>query len=120
MKQRLKNYFKPFLNWKFDICFLIPWLFTNGFWYLLFFISIKFKIYWLTSFTGAYLGWLYSPFGLEKLFIIPIAILICRLLFKNDERTMNDLHNMWEQAKHDFSAIKLKIKKIFKKARRKK
>lgn len=113
MKQRLKNYFRPFINIRFLICFLPPWIITNGIWYLGLYMGIVFQIIWLRNICGAYVAWLYTPLAAEKIVILPIAIWLCKKLFKNDQKTMNQLNNMLDQAKQDCKKIGQFFKKIF-------
>lgn len=84
---------------------------TNGIWYIGLLIGIKLHLTWLESVCGAYLVWLYSPFAMEKLVIIPVAIWLCKVLFRKDEKTHKALQEMNEQAKRDFQFLKSRFKK---------
>ena len=64
---------------------------------------------------SSYLVWLYNPLACEKLLIIPIALWLCKILFKNHEKTRNDLNNMLTTAKSDFKKAVNKVKNLFKK-----
>ena len=117
-KKLLKHlfiYIKPFLNWRFLICFMIPWMITNGIWYIGAFIGVKLEIRWMAILCSSYLVWLYNPLACEKLLIIPIALWLCKILFKNHEKTRNDLNNMLTTAKSDFKKAVNKVKNLFKK-----
>ena len=105
MKQFLKHLYKyihPFLNWRFLVCFMIPWMITNGIWYIGFYLGTKYHLVWLASFCGAYIANLYMPWACEKLLIIPVALWLCKILFKNHEPTVKALNEMLETAKADF------------------
>lgn len=121
-REKLKKFFKhlfiyikPFLNWRFLICFMIPWMITNGIWYIGAFIGVKLGIKWMSVVCSAYLVWLYNPLACEKLLIIPVALWLCKILFKNHEKTRNELNNMLKTAKEDFKKAVGKFKKLFKK-----
>ena len=105
--EHIRNYLRPFTNWKFLICFLPPWMITNGLWYIGFSLGIKFHIPWLRNICGAYIAWLYTPLAMEKIIIIPIAIILCKWWFKNDEKTRTQLDIMLHQAKEDFKKLLL-------------
>ena len=113
MKERLKNYFRPFINWHFLICFLPPWMLTNGIWYVGLYVGIKFHIVWLRNLCGGYIAWLYTPLAAEKIIIIPIAIILCKWLFKNDTKTQEQLNKMLHQAKEDIKKISNFFKKHY-------
>lgn len=78
---------------------------TNGIWYIGLTLGIKFHIPWLRNVCGAYIAWLYTPLAMEKIVIIPIAIVLCKWWFKNDEKTRSQLDTMLHQAKEDFKKV---------------
>ena len=115
---KLYIYIKPFLNWRFLICFLIPWSITNGIWYVGLWIGTKFRITWLATTCGAYIVNLYMPWACEKVLIIPIAIWLCKVLFKSHKKTHDDLQRMFAEAKRDLKTITNKLKGKEKNARK--
>lgn len=50
-------------------------------------IGSYFSIGWLATLCGAYIAWLYTPFACEKLIIIPVAIWLCKHLFRDHPQT---------------------------------
>ena len=84
---------------------------TNGIWYLGAYLGAIFQIEWLIGVCSAYIIWLYTPFAQEKFLIIPVALWLCKILFKNHEKTKKDLDVMWETAKSDFNKFKNKFKR---------
>ena len=111
MKKRLSNYLRPFLNPRFLLCFLIPWIITNGIWYLGFFLGSFFGISWLSYACGVYIAWLYTPWACEKIIILPIALWLCRRLFRKDAHTQAQIQNMLDQARKDWQGIKSKFRR---------
>jgi hypothetical protein len=111
MKKRLKAYLRPFANPKFLLCFLIPWLITNGIWYIGVFLGSIFGISWLSYVCGVYIAWLYTPWACEKILILPVALWLARKLFKNDAKTQAQIQEMLTQARKDWESIKSKIRR---------
>lgn len=110
MKQRLKNYFRPFLKWRFLVCFFLAWMITNGWSYIFIGLGMCFNITWMLSIGTGWQAFLWLPCTPEKLVTIPIAIWFNTFLF-NDERTHQELQTMKQQAKDDWQKIKNKFKR---------
>ena len=93
----LKLFFFAFVNIRFAFCFFLSWMITNGWAYIgIVAGTVVFDLPWLASGCLAYLGFLWLPFICEKLVQIPIAIYLSRLLFPNDNKTVESLHAMKE------------------------
>ncbi len=111
-KQKIFRFLKKLvsflLNPRFLICFLIGWLITNGWSYILFSLGVLFEISWMVIVGGAYLGFLWAPFSPEKIVTLVIAIFLLKLLFPNDEKTLKVLTNQLEKLKRK---VKSKNKK---------
>ena len=103
MRERIKRTVKKtvlfLLNPRFLLCFGIGWMITNGWSYLLFGIGIRFGIEWMIGVAGAYLAFLWLPVSPEKIVTVAIAILLLRLLFPKDEKTLAVLTEILSKAK---------------------
>lgn len=107
MKEKIKKIVQFILNPRLLLCFGIAWLITNGWSYVLFTIGTYCEIGWMIAVSGAYLTFLWLPISPEKIVTVAIAILLLRLLFPNDEKTLGILKEMSRKAKE---AIKRKRK----------
>lgn len=88
-------------------CFLIAWLITNGWSYILFGIGTYLNIEWMIAVAGAYLAFLWLPISPEKIATFAIALMLLRLLFPHDQKTLAVLKNLYAEAK---ASIKRKRK----------
>lgn len=84
---------------------------TNGIWYCGFALGTTYGIGWLSYVCGAYLAWLYTPWACEKIIIIPIALWLCKKLFRKSAETQKQLETMLEEAKSDFRKLFKRSKK---------
>ena len=75
--QLYKHKIKPYLTWTLAPSFLIAWLITNGWSYILIAIGSG----WLRAVAIAYAGILWLPCTPEKLITIPLALWIQKILF---------------------------------------
>ena len=103
--QRLKNYLRPFMSWKFLLCFFLAWLVTNGWSYIFIIIGTTCDINWMLNTALSYQAFLWMPFTPEKLVTIPMAMWFNAKMFK-DEKTHNNLTKMKEQALKDWHLFK--------------
>ncbi len=108
MKQKLKRVIQFILNPRLVLCFLIAWMITNGWSYILFTLGILLDISWMTAVAGAYLAYLWLPISPEKVVTFIIAIALLRWLFPNDTKTLAVMKDMYQKAK---SMVKRKKKK---------
>ena len=60
---------------------LTIWCITNGIWYVLAFVPLPFTTVAFRTFAKVYLGFLWTV-APEKLLIIPLAILIYRIIYR--------------------------------------
>ena len=102
----LKNYLKPFLNWRFALCFLTAWAITNGWCYIFIGLGLLFEFQWALNIGLGYLAFLWLPFTPEKIITIPIALILHKWWFRHDEKSKKMLIEMKEQAKRDWRKIK--------------
>ena len=62
-------------------------------------LGILWDIGWMQAVAGAYLAFLWFPFTPEKIVTVLIAILLLRLLFPKDEKTLEVLKGMFKRVK---------------------
>jgi len=99
LKQNLKKTWQFIANPRLLICFLIGWLITNGWSYVMFAVGTICEIEWMIAVSGAYLAFLWLPISPEKLVTCAIAIALLRWLFPNDQKTLAVLRGWYEKAK---------------------
>ena len=92
-------FIKFMFNWRFAISFGIAWMITNGWAYIALGLGLWFDIKWLSAIAGTYTAFLYLPFTLEKLITIPLAILICKLIFPKHKKVQDELNGLLEEEK---------------------
>ena len=107
---KLSIYLKPFTNWRFLICFGAAWVITNGVWYVFAYAPIKWIPIPLKAFANAYIIFIWT-IGPEKIITIPMAIWFLVKLFKNHEKTRQDLDRLYDEAKADWKKFKNKFKR---------
>ena len=100
----MKNYLKPFLSFKFLICFFSAWFITNGWAYVFTALGPVLHLKWMTTIGSSYLAVLWLPCTPEKLLTIPIAMWFNFKIFK-DAKTHHDLLNMKAQAVQDLNKL---------------
>ena len=83
---------------------------TNGIWYLGLYIGICLNCGWLIGVCSGYIAWLYTPWACEKVLILPVSLWLCKVMFKKDLRTQEQIRNLLSQAKEDWQTIKNKIR----------
>ncbi len=99
VKHNLKTTLSFIANPRLLLCFMIGWLITNGWSYILFGIGTYYEIEWMVAIAGAYLAFLWLPISPEKLVTIAIAIALLRWLFPNDQKTLAVLKRWHVKAK---------------------
>ena len=99
LKKNLKKALQFFTNPHLIICFMIGWLITNGWSYILFGLGTYLEINWMVAVAGAYLAFLWLPISPEKLVTFAIAIALLRWLFPNDQKTLAVLKDWYTKAK---------------------
>ena len=60
----------------------------------------------MTTVAGAYIAFLWLPISPEKIVTFAIALVLLRLLFPNDQKTLAVLENLYEKAKMAFKSKK--------------
>ncbi|MBE5809824.1 MAG: hypothetical protein E7318_02695 [Clostridiales bacterium] len=99
LKHNLKKTWQFIANPRLLLCFLIGWLITNGWSYILFGLGTYFEINWMIAVSGAYLAFLWLPISPEKIVTCAIAIALLRWLFPQDQKTLAVLRGWYEKAK---------------------
>lgn len=111
MKEKIKKAWLFIANPRLLICILIAWILTNGWSYLFFLLGNYFEIKWMASIGGAYLAFLWLPISPEKIFTVALAILLLKLIFPNDKKTLAVLKNMHLRLKEAWKEKKRKKRK---------
>ena len=98
MKEKVKKIIQFILNPRLLLCFVLAWMITNGWSYLMFGLGTYFKIHWMTALSGAYLAFLWLPVSPEKIVTFAISIALLRWLFPKDEKTLAVLKELYGKA----------------------
>lgn len=98
-RHNLKRTAQFLLNPRLVLCWLIAWIITNGWSYILFGVGSYLKIDWMVAVAGAYLTFLWLPISPEKIVTCAIAIALLRWLFPGDQKTLAVLHGWHAKAK---------------------
>jgi len=96
------------VNPRFLLCFGIGWMITNGWAYIMLALGTWLGIPWMMAVGGGYLALLWIPFTPEKIITVAIALVLLKLLFPNDEKTLGLLHELYEKAKGKKEELKEK------------
>lgn len=107
MKSRFKKVIQFIINPHLLLCVGIAWFITNGWSYIMLAAGTYFQVGWMIAVSSAYLAFLWLPLSPEKIATVAIAIVLLRLFFPKDEKTLLVLSQMYEKAK---AAIKSKRK----------
>ncbi len=91
IKKTIKSIIEFIANPRLLLCLGLGWIITNGWSYILFAIGTYFQIGWMMAVSGAYLAFLWLPISPEKIVTVAIAIVLLRLLFPNDKKTLGKL-----------------------------
>ena len=105
---KLRKILRFLANPRLLLCIVIAWLITNGWSYILFGLGTYFNISWMTTVAGAYIAFLWLPVSPEKIVTFAISLVLLRLLFPNDQKTLAVLKELLEKAK---SALRDRKKK---------
>ena len=103
LRQNLKKTLQFIANPRLILCFMIGWMITNGWSYIMFGIGTYLGIDWMIAVAGAYLALLWLPFTPEKIFTCAIAIALLRWLFPGDTKTLAVLRGWYDKAKAAFA-----------------
>ena len=108
VRGKLRKILRFIANPRLLLCIAIAWLITNGWSYILFGLGTYFDIRWMTTVAGAYIAFLWLPVSPEKIVTFAISLVLLRLLFPNDQKTLAVLKDLLEKAK---SALRDRKKK---------
>lgn len=88
-----KRWGRFLLNPRLLLCLFIAWMITNGWSYILFAVGMLLKINWMRLVGGTYMGLLWLPFTPEKIITVLLAIVLLRLIYPKDRRTLGVLRS---------------------------
>ena len=74
-------------------------------------IGTYWNIGWMTTVAGAYIAFLWLPVSPEKIVTFAIALVLLRLLFPNDQKTLAVLENLYAKAKSAFKNMDIRAGK---------
>ena len=106
LKKNLKKTLQFIANPRLILCFMIGWVITNGWSYIMFGLGTYFRIEWMIAVSGAYLAFLWLPVSPEKIVTCAIAIALLRWLFPGDQKTLAVLRGWYDKAKNAVHARK--------------
>ncbi len=106
-KEKLKKAIQFIANPRLLVCLGFAWIITNGWSYIMFGIGTYYGIGWMIAVSSAYLAFLWLPISPEKIATVAIAIVLLRLFFPKDKKTLAVLHQMSKKVK---DAVKSKKK----------
>ena len=108
IKSLFRSIARVLLNPRLLLCFAIAWLITNGWCYIAIILGSSLNITWLTIVGTAYAGFLWLPFTPEKIVTLALSILLLRVLFPKDEKTLKFLKDKLAGVKAKFQAKRTK------------
>ena len=91
MKDKIKKIILFITNPRLLLCIGIAWMITNGWSYVLLGVGTFLDIGWMAAVSAAYITFLWFPFTPEKILTVIIAIVLLKLLFPKDKRTLGIL-----------------------------
>ena len=100
LKHNLKKTLQFIANPRLLLCWLIAWVITNGWSYIVFGLGTFLGVEWMIAVGGAYMALLWLPFTPEKIITCAIALALLRWLFPNDKKTLAVLHGWYVRAKN--------------------
>lgn len=111
--QRARPWLRALTNPHLLISFGLAWFLTNGWAYAAALIGRWLDIRWMTYIGAAYMGLLWLPGTPEKLITFPLAIVILRLLFPKDTRTLalirRKSRRVKEKTKAEFARFRARL-----------
>lgn len=110
MKDKLKKALQFVANPRLLLCIAVAWFITNGWSYILLGIGTYFHIDWMATVAGAYVTFLWLPISPEKIITFAIALVLLRVLFPNDQKTLAVLESLYAKAKAAFKSRREKAK----------
>ena len=103
LKENLKKALQFIANPRLILCFMIGWIITNGWSYIMFGVGTALGIEWMIAVSGAYLAFLWLPVSPEKIVTCAIAIALLRWLFPGDTKTLAVLRGWYDKARSAFA-----------------
>ena len=99
MKEKIRKAIRFITNPRLLICFGIAWMITNGWAYVFLGIGTFCGVAWMSAIAGTYLAIIWLPVSPEKIITIAITMVLLRLLFPDDEKTLGKLREMRDKLK---------------------
>lgn len=106
MREKIRKAIEFIANPRLLLCYCLAWMITNGWSYALLSVGTFCNIPWMTAISGTYLAVLWFPIVPEQIVTIALTIVLLRVFFPNDEKTVGEMNKMREKIKE-----KLKKKK---------
>lgn len=108
-RKKWKKWFGALTNPRLLLCLAVGWFITNGWSYCALGAGVYFEIDWLRNLASVYLGLLWLPGTPEKILTVGIAIVLLRLWFPSDTRTLVLLK---EEQKKLFASVKKQYRRL--------
>ena len=105
MKDKIIKILQFIINPRLLLCLFLGWMITNGWSYVMFGVGTYLDIPWMVALSGAYLAFLWLPVSPEKLVTVAIAIVLLRLIFPGDQKTLAVLKDMLDKVKSSIKHI---------------
>lgn len=115
LKEKTKKIVQFIMNPPLLLCLGIAWIITNGWSYILFAVGTYFGINWMIAVSGGYLAFLWIPISPEKLVTVAIAILLLKIFFPNDKKTLGILRELKDKVKGKVKEKVIKRREVKKK-----
>lgn len=115
LKERLRPWLRAVTNPHLLISLALAWFLTNGWAYCALGAGAYFDIGWLRNIGTVYIGLLWLPGTPEKLVTFALAMLLLRLFFPEDTRTLamvrRKRRQLAEKVKLDCAAFRARLRK---------
>lgn len=99
MKAKIKKIIQFIINPRLVLCWGMAWIITNGWSYIMLALGTYFDITWMKALGGSFITFLWLPVSPEKIVTAAIAIVLLRVLFPNDKKTLAVLKDLYAKAK---------------------
>lgn len=100
IKNKIKKVFQFIANPRLLLCAGIAWIITNGWSYILLGIGTVLKIEWMIAVASGYLAFLWLPISPEKIVTIALSMVLLRVLFPKDTKTLGVLKDLYAKLKN--------------------
>ena len=94
IKSIVKTCWEFIVNPRLLLCFLVAWMITNGWSYVMLALGTWLEIKWMIAVAGAYLTFLWLPISPEKMVTLAITVALLRWWFPRDTRTLGKIKSL--------------------------